>query len=50
MLAEVEDVTSCRTFADGGAVLTLAMFYLEGEFYISVEGNVALYSLYCSLI
>ncbi|CAM6076730.1 unnamed protein product [Sphagnum tenellum] len=29
-LGEVEDVTSCRTFADGGAVLTLAMFYLEG--------------------
>ncbi|CAK9227707.1 unnamed protein product [Sphagnum troendelagicum] len=29
-LGEVEDITSCRTFADGGAVLTLAMFYLEG--------------------
>jgi Lon protease-like protein len=28
--AEVEDVTSCRSFADGGALLTLAMFYLEG--------------------
>ncbi|KAH9570350.1 hypothetical protein CY35_02G035200 [Sphagnum magellanicum] len=29
-LGEVEDVTSCRSFADGGALLTLAMFYLEG--------------------
>ncbi len=36
--AEVEDVTSCRSFADGGALLTLAMFYLEGECRISVKG------------
>ncbi|CAK9236218.1 unnamed protein product [Sphagnum tenellum] len=29
-LGEVDDVTSSRSFADAGAVLTLAMFYLEG--------------------
>lgn len=29
---EVDDVTSSRSFADGGAFLTLPMFYLEGEF------------------
>ncbi|KAH9555626.1 hypothetical protein CY35_08G124200 [Sphagnum magellanicum] len=30
MIPEVDDVTSSRSFADAGAVLTLAMFYLEG--------------------
>ncbi|KAH8955294.1 hypothetical protein BDL97_08G129100 [Sphagnum fallax] len=30
MILEVDDVTSSRSFADAGAVLTLAMFYLEG--------------------
>lgn len=29
--AEVEDVTSSRSYADGGAYLTLPMFYLEGK-------------------
>lgn len=28
--AEVEDVASSRSFADGGSFLTLPMFYLEG--------------------
>ena len=31
VVAEVEDVASGRSFADGGAFLTLPMFYLEGE-------------------
>ena len=31
MGAEVDDVASCRSFADGGAFLILPMFYLEGE-------------------
>lgn len=29
--AEVEDVASSRSYADGGAYLTLPMFYLEGK-------------------
>ncbi|KAG0611107.1 hypothetical protein M758_7G116100 [Ceratodon purpureus] len=29
-LGEVDDVASCRSFADGGAFLILPMFYLEG--------------------
>jgi len=29
---DVEDVHSSRSFVDGGAFLTLPMFYLEGEF------------------
>lgn len=30
LCAEVEDVASSRSYADGGAYLTLPMFYLEG--------------------
>lgn len=31
LIAEVDDVHSSRSFADGGALLTLPMFYLEGK-------------------